>query len=217
MRNLKNTSILIRYMASFLIVLLLPMLFLCIYFVHSLDSLLTRQTLEMKKVYFEEASEQLTELLNGIVDRAYQISQNDAFGRYRLTDQIRYGKNIINELNSSRQICEIAEDIFIYSPSLDYAYSSTSTFKKERFIHFITEGEMDESGYTHFLKSLDMRTGYSYYTNRYIYLCFYLPTYTFQSDIYLIFRLSPELIGEKLTNGQKQTESGYGIYGKNTG
>lgn len=215
MRNWKNKSILIRYMASFLIVLLLPMFFLCIYFIHSLDSLLTRQTLEMKKVYFEEASEQLTELLNGIVDRAYQISLNDAFGRYRLTDQIRYGKNIVNELNSSRQICEIADDIFIYSPSLDYAYSSTSTFKRERFVHFITEGEMDESGYTHFLNGLDMRSGYSYYTNKYIYLCFYLPTYTFQSDIYLIFRLSPELIGHKLTSGQKQAESGFGIYGKN--
>ena len=71
MHKWKNKSILLRYMGSFLIVLLLPMFFLCTFFLRSLNNLLERQTQEMKKVYFEEASEQITELLNGIVDRAY--------------------------------------------------------------------------------------------------------------------------------------------------
>ena len=159
MHKWKNKSILLRYMGSFLIVLLLPMFFLCTFFLRSLNNLLERQTQEMKKVYFEEASEQITELLNGIVDRAYQISQNDTFGRYRLTDQIRYGKSIVNELNSSRQICEIAEDICIYSPSLEYSYSSSSTFTRERFVRLITDGMMDEQGYEDFLKSMDLRNG----------------------------------------------------------
>ena len=216
MHKWKNKSILLRYMGSFLIVLLLPMFFLCTFFLRSLNNLLERQTQEMKKVYFEEASEQITELLNGIVDRAYQISQNDTFGRYRLTDQIRYGKSIVNELNSSRQICEIAEDICIYSPSLEYSYSSSSTFTRERFVRLITDGMMDEQGYEDFLKSMDLRNGCPYYTDTSIYIYFNLPTYTFQSDIYLLFKLDPGLIGSKLTNGRRLTDSGYGIYGSNS-
>ena len=215
MRKWKNKSILLRYMGSFLIVLLLPMFFLCTFFLHSLNNLLAGQTQEMKKVYFEEASEQITELLNGIVDRAYQMSQNDTFGRYRLTDQIRYGKSIINELNSSRQICEIADDICIYSPTLDFAYSSTSTYTRERFVRLITDNTMDEQAYHNFLINMDLRNGCPYYTDKYIYIYFNLPTYTFQSDVYLIFKLNPGLLGNKLTNGQKQAGSGYGIFGRN--
>lgn len=212
MHNWKSKRVLLRYLCCFLIVLLVPMLLLCGYFIHSLNTLLARQTMEMKSAAFREELGQTFGLLDNIFVRANQMSVSDNFGRYRLLNPIQYGKEIIGELNASQKICAAADAVYLYSDSLEYVYSDTSTYTSKRFVRHLAEQGLAEQDFDRTIRQADMSNGHAVYTDRSIWLFFHFPTHALTSDLYLLFECNPARLNPKAPSGQPPAQSGYGIY-----
>ena len=129
----KNASLFRRYILSFLLVLIVPLSIVCTIFLSNLNASVQEKAQELSQRQLADFSSSLDLQLSSIVNSAYSLSESPTIARYKVTNFIRYGSSIISELRSCRMSSDLLENVMLYSPNLDYNYSSTSTYTQDRF------------------------------------------------------------------------------------
>lgn len=191
-----SKSVLRRYALFFFLVLIIPMFTICIFFVSNLNKMLRENTLTDKKLQMNLFTGNLNRQINNIITCAYRLSTSNNIYRYRLSLPTLYGSTIINDLRTNVLSSELTSDIYIFSTSLPYAYSSYSTYSMERFVSKITEDTLDLDEYRAFLDTIEIGDPTVVYQKNVILLYFHFPVSEVSSDMYIVFEIGRSLLKE---------------------
>ena len=196
MNQNNRRSVIKRYALSFFLVLIIPMFSICAFFVVNLNNMLREKTLADNKLQMSLITGNLNRQINNIVTCAHRLSTSDNIYRYRLSQPAIYGSSIINDLRTNVLSSTFTSDIYLFSTSMPYAYSSYSTYSMDRFVTRITEDTLDIDEYTAFLDNIEAGKPTAVYQQNVILLYFCFPVSDSSSDMYVVFEISHSMLRE---------------------
>jgi AraC-like DNA-binding protein len=172
------------------------MFLISIFFITKSNKILREKTLTDKKIQMNLFTNNINKQLNNIVTCANRLAISKNIYRYRMSLPEIYGSYIINDLKTNLFSSEITSDIYVFSASLPYAYSSSSTYSMDRFIARVTENTMDFEEYDSFLATIQSNKPVLVYKKDVILLYFHFPVSDLTSDTFIIFEIKLSLLKE---------------------
>lgn len=215
---LPNKSMLWQYGLSFFLVLILPLMGICAYFVTTLNHAITEKSLNERQQQTNDIYTNLTEEFDNIVSSAYRLSTAAGISRYKMENIPKYGLPIISTLREVRLESKLIDAVYLYHPQEEYAYSDTSSYTRSRLWAELHPGEVvDAQKLQQFHAQLSKYDGGPSLAvdEKSIFLYFPYPVAEVHSETQLIYRIDRETIIKMLKEQIGDPNITVALYGKN--